>query len=759
MRRLWLSLLFPAVIVAGGCQVSKGDEIGSQRNVALGKTCRFSPAASYHLTHSADDARKLTDGRRATGNFWSDRTATVGWKNSGIIRIEIDLEKDAIIDSVSFNSARGQHAGVSYPERADLFVSRDGETYSYLGDLLIGQDHGDGAYQLRTFRSKQLNSSGRKVLLVVRPGGNFTFIDEIEVRGSYGQATRPRAAGPAMAKAAIEAFLTERYSLARDLQALTLLARESQLAGGKGNNETAPVPLRLDRLDREPSRSELGQLRDSMFAMRRAVIARQSSETLTVWHPGPWTVFSPVTLPAPDETIPAEGLTMELPVDGTFSDSIGIANATGRQQSVAVSIELLDSTGRRAPLPAVREVLPVICSDYRTVGDPIRKLRDGSLEIGPGESRQIWFTVRGDDSEPGEYRGKIRLAAPAFSREIPLTIRVWPVRIPRPAHLAVNAWSYLNWRPIRAIPEQAAADLADHRINVIVVHPDHLPWPGSSYEEFDKVLRLHPFAREYLFYLAFNDPGRRSLGTPEPFMSPRWQQKFRQWIQSWVAHLKQKGVSPASFAFYPVDEPQNEEDAAVLFQTARLVKEIDPALRVYTTYGDFGRFSDATFSRLMHVVDQYQIGIDALGQPKVRQLQSAGKDVWSYSGGGKSSDPFDCYRLQAWRAFRHGANGIGFWAYADTGSTGTAWDDFDGTRPDFSVIYEGTGGIISSKRWEAWREGVEDYELLTLAKVRLRDDRERKDFWRMVDDVLANPQDYQRFRMARRRLLEMASRR
>ena len=41
------------------------------------------------------------------------------------------------------------------------------------------------------------------------------------------------------------------------------------------------------------------------------------------------------------------------------------------------------------------------------------------------------------------------------------------------------------------------------------------------------------------------------------------------------------------------------------------------------------------------------------------------------------------------------------------------WDDYAGT-PTYSVIYDGPSGVISSKRWEAYRAGVEDYELCKL---------------------------------------------
>ncbi len=43
------------------------------------------------------------------------------------------------------------------------------------------------------------------------------------------------------------------------------------------------------------------------------------------------------------------------------------------------------------------------------------------------------------------------------------------------------------------------------------------------------------------------------------------------------------------------------------------------------------------------------------------------------------------------------------------------WDDYAGT-PTYSVVYDGPDGVISSKRWEAYRAGVEDYEICKMLK-------------------------------------------
>jgi hypothetical protein len=218
------------------------------------------------------------------------------------------------------------------------------------------------------------------------------------------------------------------------------------------------------------------------------------------------------------------------------------------------------------------------------------------------------------------------------------------------------------------------------------------------------------------------------------------------------------GVDKNRFAFYPFDEPQTRDDIDLLIFVTRLIKEVDARLMVYTTIDSLDRFDRSSLAMLIRSMDILQISDRDWNHPRRKMLDLPGKIVWLYSGGGKQADPFLHYRLQAWKAFSSEASGIGFWAYADTGPTGTAWDDFDGIRHDFAVIYEGNGQIISSKRWEAWREGVEDFELLLQAKRKLKPGSETTEFKRRVEGVLEQPGDYDSFLKTRRFLLAIASR-
>ena len=84
------------------------------------------------------------------------------------------------------------------------------------------------------------------------------------------------------------------------------------------------------------------------------------------------------------------------------------------------------------------------------------------------------------------------------------------------------------------------------------------------------------------------------------------------------------------------------------------------------------------------------------------------------------SDPYGHYRMLAWQSWTRGMTGTGFWAYGDAG--GGSWNRHAvGTLPHYSPIFLGPGTVHDTKHWEAFREGLEDYERLALLRDRVRD--------------------------------------
>src|SRR6266568_2402397 len=150
-------------------------------NLAQGMPYVYSPPALYHLTRDEGDATQLTDGKLAPDPMWTSREA-VGWlAGAAPIEIEIDLHNVKSIGRVCLRSARRAEAGVSFPRRVDVFASADHEHYGWIGNLMMGQEAGEGPYLAKNFCSDVMRRDARYIRLLVAPKGAYFFSDEVEV--------------------------------------------------------------------------------------------------------------------------------------------------------------------------------------------------------------------------------------------------------------------------------------------------------------------------------------------------------------------------------------------------------------------------------------------------------------------------------------------------------------------------------------------------------------------------------------------------
>jgi hypothetical protein len=764
-------------IVVGGimvCGMAGVAGIASAKSLALGTRYIYQPPANYEHTRSETDAQKLTDGQFAKGHFWTSRGQTVGWYQSGAIRVEVDLAASYDVDEVCANTARGSHAGVSFPDRIDVFVSLDQRNYAYAGDLMRGKNHEDGDYLVKKFCASDLGISARYVMFVFQPRGDYTFVDEIEMfgdearRGQTHSDVAPelkRDEIPSLQENLVQGshYATSLAAMAGGLLALTTELTKSDQSFSKIG---AAIEALLATLNGDGDHPDIAVLKETvepeLLALHRRVLARRFDERLILWRKDPWSVFTPLDSPDPDARL-EDGLQLDLMRRGTDSDAVILTNNTDKTEDYRIFVRP-NVAAEGAPAIKLREVVPILLANGTTRGDALVDLAADGLSIRAGESKQLWLSASAQDAPAGEYFSKIDVvpADPAQPvRAIPLNLKVWAVGLPQHQRLNVNAWSYLGWRPIRHIPEKAVADLLAHHVNVFVLHESEVPWPsvrsaaGSysppDYARFDRFVRLHKGAERLLFYLEFKSHERRTFGGRLAFMSEPWKALFRAWIRDWTSHAMALGLSYADFAFYPVDEPEGGAQTAYLLDTVNVIKEVDPKLQAYTTLGRLGGMDLVRAARL---VDIFQVPVGELSGLNVSVLKAFNRDIWSYTGGGKEADPLTSYRRQAWRAFQAGATGIGFWAYADTGPRGTAWNDIDGTRPDPAVIYEGKDDVVSSKRWEAWRAGIEDYELLCIARDKLRARKPPGELGQEVTRAMTG--GYRQFQQTRRHLLSIA---
>jgi hypothetical protein len=455
---------------------------------------------------------------------------------------------------------------------------------------------------------------------------------------------------------------------------------------------------------------------------------------------------------------------LDLPAGGYGAFAIAV------EHSEATPVELLVRVERTGELADHIEISPFLVefvtrADGVRLGDPLLPLAHGEFPLPMGETRQLWFSVKArDDADNGVATATVMMTAKLPSgevtREVSIPITIW--RVPQGTVPSTVVWGYLDGNLVIGKATEAVKDMLAHGVNTAVIPAWHfLPWPkpGASpldkeigdYEKFNDVFRRLSGHKQFLFFLSFGaDSAVRTFGRRYEFLSEPWKALFLAWIKEFSEKLQASGLEKKQFAFYPVDEPHPGAEHDALVGVAKLIKSVDPDLQVFTTL----HLPQTLSTDVSDTVDIFQLNGAALTAEVADRLLARGKTVWSYeTTGDKAADPAAFYRSQGWDAFIMKLSGFGFWSYADTGRNGTAWNDIDGDRPDPAVVYEGSAHqIISSKRWEAWREGVQDFRLLTSAYQAARTAPEREEIVNLAENGKAHISDQHTLNEVRRLL-------
>ncbi|MCJ7653940.1 MAG: DUF4091 domain-containing protein, partial [Dehalococcoidia bacterium] len=237
-------------------------------------------------------------------------------------------------------------------------------------------------------------------------------------------------------------------------------------------------------------------------------------------------------------------------------------------------------------------------------------------------------------------------------------------------------------------------------------------------------------------------------------------------------HLKDFGIGYDKFVVHGFDETLCDE----FFEFAKFVKSIDPKIRLFAN--SFGK-GPKEFMRFHELIDIWDLQDSHCERhPQWLELiKSFGQEVWTYEclGPAKANNPYSYYRLMPWRAFKRGQTGAGFWVYHDGlnyENLAVPWDDTLKPYGYYGVIYgpqtspvgKLDDSIVPSRRWEAWREGVEDYQYLfevqkVIDLINVKNPSKasqlKKSLNTTVDYVLSNPEDCNAVYQARRELTEV----
>ena len=429
---------------------------------------------------------------------------------------------------------------------------------------------------------------------------------------------------------------------------------------------------------------------------------------------------------------------------------VRLTNLTDQQQTL--SLQLADlKTGAGATLGAKRitwrELRYVETRDGQVIDDPMPRIGTGSgpieVTLAPGITRDVWVMVNSQGVEAGQYEGQLKVSTGEDTRSLPLETLVHPLDFPEQVPIHTFAYAYTTWGLLKGRTEMSRADLRAHRVNTYVIHPSFTPWPtfdddrqwqGLDWSKMDRQIALHQGAKCFLLWPGL-EAGRTEWLTPDggpKYPSDEWKTFASRWAKELAAGMTQRGFGYDRWALYLVDEPSGRR-AQIARTAGEAVRAADPKVRIFEN--PYGAATDRDMRQMVPVIDIWCPSLNTAKDERLKFCRETAQEVWTYQVLGKTSDPLRAYRAAFWECYAKDLRGHGFWDYADCG--GSVWDAYDNDRHDYAVVYDGAEDeLIPSKRWEAYREGAEDFALLSM----LREAGAPQEAKALAETVVADPQ-------------------
>ncbi len=499
---------------------------------------------------------------------------------------------------------------------------------------------------------------------------------------------------------------------------------EAQLSELRAKAPTASTMTPLERGALREALSTLYTRAHQLEALTSEAAKHRS--TLVAYAANPWAPFGGTSEIAEGRTSPPELLVNAFRGE-IESAALNLANYASEAVWVRVEPQNLvrESDSARVSWRKVLTLLEAVDVPTQSLDmstDALPRVNQANAILIPAWGvRQLWFNVNTADLQPGLWHTRIRLRSVAVKPAeawATLTLRVWKHSLPAEQPLRLCQWGYVHTSVLKDFPDEALQDQVEHGTNVFVATADFAP--EARFDEHGNLVGDLDFTRHDAYVRKHAPHGlilffnyQHKLKGPAEHFTPTWRKAYKAWIERWVRHLRKMGLDYTDFAFYPIDEPGLREGSVDAFiGYAEPIREVDPQIQIYVDPVRGATMAD--LKRMAPNVDIWCPNRSAYllkeGLDKLDFIKSTGKIVWTYEcdGNVKHQSPLGYYRGQAWLAWYRGLTGIGFWSYCT--SRFDPWFVPEGGS-DYLLIYQGSG-VVTSKRWEAVRDGVEDFSML-----------------------------------------------
>jgi len=406
------------------------------------------------------------------------------------------------------------------------------------------------------------------------------------------------------------------------------------------------------------------------------------------------------------------------------------------------------------------------------VPDPLPRLGGANaLYIPPGRTRSFFYLIDTTGMPAGLWKGEAHVTPMKIGPvlKLPFELRIAPVVLPRNMPIWVTMWEgNLNTRHAYLDPrggdEPYLKLLRRTGCNVVMLHYYYsVPWPilddngnitAIDPVDFDRTLLRRRFGKDnFLVIWVMPSHRKRYLWWGKEMYSEQWNRNVVEYFRMLARYIRDKYQLPDDrWAIYLVDEHIGKS----FLPLAKLVRQADPTIRIWAN-----RVEDLeTTKKAAPYIDIFvpHRGMIPRYRDSVKFMRDRGTEWWFYAHNGylhdktrmayhrfNASSPHEIYRRDGWLAWKWNVRGMGYWIY------GAYFQRYSGMGTELrnanpSFIYVGHDGPITTRRLEAYRDGLEDYKLLWIidqaAKIKGQDPKTpaaaRVDINKAVNEVLAN---------------------
>ncbi len=356
-------------------------------------------------------------------------------------------------------------------------------------------------------------------------------------------------------------------------------------------------------------------------------------------------------------------------------------------------------------------------------------------------NQPIWVQFRVPaNARPGTYVGMVRGVVDNDELQVPVSLTVYDFALPSATRLFVTVWvdlGALERHQQAPIYSQAWWDLIDRVAAIMQAHHQNViltPWtlirarktasgkPELDFERFDRWVRIflsRGFKRIEIAHVGGREHGqwedKTFVASEMACESPEGAKlSIEEWLPLLQAHLEDMGWLERCM-IHVADEPI-EVNLQSWKELSNRVRRAAPQLR---------RIDAVHVPDLAGALEVWVPQLNYLEQwlPKFKAAQQKGAELWYYTAWvpqGRYPNrlmdfPLIKTRMLHWINYTSGTTGYLHWGW-------NFWDvRFDQFAPgDNWIVWPGTKSPRSSIRYEAMREGIEDYEYLCLLEDAVR---------------------------------------